>query len=501
MTAGCLRFCLTAWSIGAAFALAALALAPARADTLESALAAAYQNSPAINAERARLRATDEELAKAQSGYRPSINIDADLGLGQASSTVTPLPEVNGVQPTLLQNQQNAASFRRYDGDTRPGGFAVTVSQPLFEGFRVANSVKQADASIMAAREALRDVEQKTLLETTRVYADVLRDAANMALRQHSRKLLETEASATKERFAAGEMTRTDVSQALAREAEARAAFEAAKANLRGSLASYQRLVGHVPVRLTNPAGFEQLLPTRIDDAISAALSHNPQVVGAAYLEKAANFDVKRTLGEMLPQVRLQASHNERFYPSTVLYQQTNETASVRVSIPIYQAGDVEARVRQAKQQHQGRIQEIEGAREQAQASAISAFAEVQAMRAEVAALRLQVQATTDSLAGVREEQKAGQRTLLDVLNAEQEQTNARVSLVQARHDMVIAAYTLLSAMGRLTAADLGLGVQLYDAQKHYAETNGKWSGTGVEREPASAGQTAGWGSAVQAQH
>ena len=484
----------------AGLAIAVADSAPAHADTLESALAAVYGSNPTINAERARLRATDEELAKAQSGYRPQIGFDADLGEASLASSVKPPGLASGLAPTPAQIQQNEAAFKRYDGLTRPGGFAVTLSQPLFEGFQTVNSVKQADASIMAARESLRDVEQKTLLDTIKTYMDVLRDAANMALRQHSLKLLTSEANATQERFAEGEMTRTDVSQARAREAEAKAALEGAKANLRASLANYQRLVGHVPVRLTNPVGFEQLLPARIEDAIAAAISRNPQVVGAAYLEKAAAFDVNKTLGEMLPQVRLQATHSERFDPSTLLYQQTNESASVRVNIPIYQAGDVEARVRQAKQQHQGRIQEIEGAREQARATAISAFAQVQAMRAQVAAIRMQVQATTDGLSGVREDQKAGQRTLLDVLNAEQEQTNARVSAVQARHDLVIASYTLLSAMGRLSAADLGLGVQLYDAQDHYAETNGKWAGVSVDHEPAYAGENRGWGPAVETQ-
>ena len=489
-----------AWALVAMHIGAAASNAPAHAETLESALTDVYDNSPTLNAERARLRATDEELAKAQSGYRPNISVDADYGVGSQLTGVKDPTLASGLAPTRGQIDQNAAGYKRYDGETHPGGFAVSLSQPIFEGFRTLNSVKAADASILAARESLRDVEQRTLLDAIKAYMDVLRDAAAMTLRQHSLQLLSSEANATQERFAVGASTRTDVAQARSREAEARAALEMAKATLRGSLANYQRLVGHVPTKLTDPVGFEQHLPARIENAIDAAVSRNPQVLGAAYMEKASAYEVTKTLGEMLPQARLQAAHSERFDPSTVLSQQINESASVRVNIPLYQSGEVEARVRQAKQQHQGRLQEIQGARDMARSEAISAFAQIQAIRAQVAAIRQQVASTTESLAGVREEQRAGQRTLLDVLNAEQEQTNAKVAAVNARHDLVVAAYSLLSAMGQLTAADLGLGVQLYDVRKHYAQTNGRWSGTTIDREKAVAGEQSAWAATTKGQ-
>ena len=487
-----------AWLLSAAAVLWLAGAVPACAETLESALEAVYESSPTINAERARLRATDEELAKAQSGYRPQISMNADMGVASQNSLVRPPKTVTGVDPSPLAILQNETAFKRYDGDTNPSGLSLTVAQPLFDGFRTTNSVHEADASIMAERENLRDIEQRTLLDTVKAYMDVLRDAATVTLRKNSLRLLSYEANATQERFAAGEMTRTDVAQARAREAEAKASLELAKANLRGSLANYQRLVGHVPSRLTDPAGFERLLPTRLEDAVEAAVLRNPQVLQAAFTEKASSYVVKKTLGEMLPQVTLQASHNERYNPTTVLDQQSIQSASVRVSFPLYQAGDVEARVRQAKQQRQGRIQEIEGARELARAQAISSFAQVQAMRAQVLAVRQQVQATTESVAGVREEQKAGQRTLLDVLNAEQEQTNAQVSAVNARHDLVVAAYTLLAVMGRLSAPELGLSGPLYDEQKHYAEINGKWGGLAIDRDAAYAGRNDGWATAVE---
>ncbi len=483
-------------------AAAAVALAllgsSARAESLQAALAAAYDNSPTLNAERARLRATDEELAKAQSGYRPNIEVNGDYGVSNLGSSVKPPNLANGHAPTPGQIDANAAGYKRNDGTTHPGGYSVTLSQPLFTGFRTANAVRAADASIMAERAGLQDVEQKVLFDTIRVYMDVLRDAATVTLRQTSLRLFTNEAKATSERFAVGDLTRTDVAQARARQAESTAALELAKATLRNSLAEYERLVGHVPKQLTDPTRFEASLPTRLEDAVRVAMASNPRVLQAAYQEKASQHEVRKILGEMLPDVRLQAQHSERFDPTPLIGQQVSQSVSARVNIPIYQSGEIEARVRQAKEQHQGRLQEIEAARLQARSSAIGLFAQVQAQKAQLVAVRQQVQAVSESLAGVREEQKAGARTLLDVLNAEQEETNAKVSAVRARHDLVVAAYALLQAMGRLTAADLGLDVSLYNVETHYEATNRKWSGLSVEHENGYAGAIPGWGAATE---
>ena len=499
MIAGFRLFSSKAWLLGASAAMALLTAAPARADSLESALAAVYESNPALNAERARLRATDEELAKAQSGYRPQVGMSADTGLQTQNSAVKPPTSFSPFATVASQIASNEAAFKRYDGETAPGGLSVTVTQSLFDGFRTDNGIHAANATIMAERESLRDIEQKTLLQAITAYMDVLRDAATATLRQHNLKFLNGEVSATQQRFDAGAMTRTDVAQARAREAEARAALEVAKATLRGSLANYQRLVGHVPTRLTDPAGFERLLPARLEEAVDLAVTRNPQVLQAAFNEKASAYEIKKTLGEMLPQVTFQASHSERYNPSTVLDQQGTESAVVRVNVPIYQAGDVEARVRQVKQQRQGQIQEIESARELARAQAISSFAQVQASRAQVAAVREQVKAAKETVDGVREEQRAGQRTLLDVLNADQELTAAQVAAANAHHDLVVASFTLLATMGRLTAYDLGLGVRMYDERKHYAEINGKWGGMAIDRDPSYTGRDASWAPAVEA--
>ena len=230
-------------------------------------------------------------------------------------------------------------------------------------------------------------------------------------------------------------------------------------------------------------------------------MNSNPQVLQASYLEAASRHEITKILGEMLPDVRLQAQHSERFEPTPLIGQQVYQSLVARVNIPIYQSGEVEARARQAKQQHQGRLADVEAARLRARASAISAFAQVQAERAQLVAVRQQVQAVSESLSGVREEQKAGTRTLLDVLNAEQDETNAKISAVRARRDLVVASYALLQAMGRLTAADLGLNTPLYNVEAHYAETNRKWIGLAVDQDSGSGNSAPSWGAMTDLAH
>lgn len=483
----------------AAAAVSALATSSScSGETLSDALAAVYEGNPTLNAERASLRATDEELAQAQAGYRPDVSVNADYGVQTLSTSPAPLVFKSGAIPSPAQEAANKASLQRSDGLTNPTGYNVVLNQPLFRGFRVANAVREADARILAEREKLRSLEQRTFLDTVRAYMDVLRDSAIVNLRIGNLKLLTSEVAANEARFAAGEMTRTDVAQARARQAEAQAALDLAKASLRISLAAYERLVGHVPTRLTDPGPFERKLPATLEEAIAVAQSENPDVVAAAYLERALGHEVDKIEGELLPEVRLQAVHNERFETSPLIDRQMSQSVVARVSIPIYQSGDVESRARQAKQRRQGSLEQIEAAREQAKADAISAWSQLQATRAASLAVRLQVQASHESVLGVREELKAGQRTVLDVLNAEKDEIDARVSAVRARHDLVIASFSLLQAMGRLTASELDVPVALYDTQRHYDEVNGKWTGLKIEGEAPNEPPLRGWLSSVE---
>lgn len=447
----------------------AVAAAPASTETLPEALAAAYVNSPQINAERARQRATDEELAKAQSGYRPTLFGTADWTMWQKTKSE---PRSSG------------------DGVIDPKVITLNARQPIYQGGRVVNSVRQADAVIMASREQLRGVEQQLFLEGVTAYVNVIRDQEIFRLRQSNVEVLSKELSATEERFAVGEVTKTDVAQARARRAFSVSELDLAKANLRSSIAEYERVTGHAPTALEEPSIRVDLIPASLEEAIQIAKSAHPNVVAAAFFERAAGFAVKTVEGELLPELDLEATYLDRIDPSRFFDRQEQGALVARLTVPFYQGGEVEARIRQAKQERIGRLEDIELARVDVRALVNAAWSQFVAAQAQIESDRVQVEAAQIALDGVREEEKVGQRTLLDVLDAEQERLDASVELVTDERNMVVAAYTLIAAMGRLTAVDMSLPTAQYDVEENYHEVNGKWWGTSIEREEGYEGVT-----------
>jgi len=442
---------------------AALALLPGSdvsAESLHQALTAAYKFNPRLDAERARLRATDEEVPRALSGYRPQIFGSADVGYQKTKT------------------HGGAGS----DTDvTNPRGYGVDVSQPLFRGFRTLNTVREAEATVRAARANLKIIEQDVLLEAVIAYADVVRDQAVVRLRENNVNVLTRELRATQDRFSVGEVTRTDVAQAEARRAGAVSALDLARANLRASRAAFERVIGHPPSNVTDPGVPERLLPKSQQEALAIAQQENPNIVAALYREQAARHVVDRIWGELLPEVTLDASYDRRFGSGNQNVDSTETTAVTgRVVVPIYQGGEVSARVRQAKHTHVSRLQEVEQFRTEALADVVSAWSRLEASRAQLVSDQAQVEANRIALAGVREEERVGQRTLLDVLNAELELLNAEVNLVTTRRDLAVSAYTLLAAVGRLDAESLGLGAAVYDPEAHYHEVRRKWWGISI---------------------
>ncbi len=431
------------------------------AETLRQALSSAYKYNPRIDAERARLRATDEEVARANSGYRPRASLNADAGVQHTET-----------RPSSPSN-----------GTVRPRGYAVNLTQNLFNGFQTTNAVNEAEAGVRAGRETLRDVERAVLLEAVTAYMDVVRDQAVVRLQENNVKVLTRELKATKDRFAVGEVTRTDVAQAEARRAGAVSALDAAQANLKSSRASYERVVGHPPSNVADPGSPDKNLPKSITESQSIAEQENALIVAALYREQAARFTVERIRGELLPSAQLEAEWSERFDQSKGLNESEQASVTGRVSIPIYEGGEVAARVRQAKHTHVSRLQEVEQVRTEVKAATIAAWSRLEAARAQVQSDRLQVQANQTALTGVREEEKVGQRTLLDVLNAEQELLNAQVQLVTDERNLVVAGYTLLSAVGRLDAAQLTVTDKVYDPEVHYKEVRRQWYGLSITHE------------------
>ena len=312
---------------GAALVIAFLVIAvfgrPAHAETLEQALSDAYLINPVLNAERARLRATDEQVALAKSGLRPFISGSADTNFVNQNSDVKQSRNRNsiidlgdlGQFPIDTGGSSGGATS---DGVTHPRGYSVQLTQPLFEGFQNLNAVRQAKSTVQAARESLRTVEQTVLLDATTAYVNVVRDTAIVKLRENDVTVLTEQLKATKDRFDVGEVTRTDVAQAEARRSEALATLAAAQANLKTSRAAYEQIIGHPPGNLVTPPSIKHLLPGNIDSAMTLGDGENPIILAAVYQEEASLYAVEQIMGELLPEVTLEAQYREALRPEPV---------------------------------------------------------------------------------------------------------------------------------------------------------------------------------------
>lgn len=443
-----------AGGIGALLLLGSAAVADA--ETLHGAMASAYKSNPQIAAERSNLRATDEDVPRAKSGYRPNVTGSADAG--------------------SVKTRTNPGSTTARN----PRGYELNVQQNLFDGFRTRNSVRQSEANVRAGRASLHSVEQSVLLDTVRAYMNVVRDQAIVRLRENNVRVLTKNLKATQDRFTAGEVTRTDVAQSRARRAGSISALDLARANLKSSRANYERVVGHPPSRLRNGAVPERSLPRTLAEAKRRATNETPSVVSALYLEQAARHNVELIWGELLPTASLTANYTRRYEPNEGIDSSSTGSIVGSLNIPIYAQGAVRARIRQAKHLHVRRIQLVADARTQAREAVVSAWAVLNASRAQLRSDEAQVSANGIALSGVREEEKVGQRTLLDVLDAEQELLDSQVSLVSTKRDLVVNAYSLLSSTGRLTAQELGLSKRIYDPETHYFEVRKKWFGVSI---------------------
>ena len=443
----------------AAILLAAAAGVPeVRAETLAQALARAYGSNPQLRAARAALRAVDEQAALASANRRPSLSMSADIGV------------------TESRNKAGSSSFR--SSNRTPAGAAFNIGQNLYRGGRNLQQQRQADFSIFAQRARLANVEQTVLLNVVRAYMNVFRDRAVLRLNRNNEQVLARQLQATRDRFSVGEVTRTDVSQAQARLARARAATIQAQGILQASRASYANVVGEMPGEPEAPklAAAPAGDPAAI---VGQARRDNPVVVAARWDERAARANVELVRGELLPTVSLNGQLQRRYNAQT--RGTTGDSASVTASIaiPLYRSGSVAARVRAAKQTVFRRRDELRQAQRTAVENATRASAALRTARSSVTAFEAQLEASRIALNGVRQEAAAGLRTVLDTLNAQQELLNAQVNLARARRDLAVATYDLLAAVGRMNAKALRLDVKLHDPEEHYRKVRHKASGLG----------------------
>lgn len=428
----------------------------AAAETLQGALAKAYSSNPTLNAARASLRATDELVPQALSGYRPQVSVDASYGF---STTRT---RSAGLTRTV---------------DRNPASIGLTLTQPLFQGFRVKNSVLGAEANVLSSREALRSTEQDVLLNAVGAYMDVLRDGAILGYRTRNVEFLREQVRAARDRFNVGEGTRTDIAQAEARLSSAIADVNTARANYSASRASYRQIIGETPASLQPGHANTRLVPPSLEAAVSIGLQQHPAIIAALHAVDAAAYDVKVAEGALLPTVSLEGSVQRALEPSSQADWTNSATISGRVSVPIFQGGAEYSRIRQAKEVLGQRRIEVDVAREQVRASIVAAWGVLEAARASIQASRAGVEAAQVALNGVIEEQRVGQRTTLDVLNSQQDLLNAQIALVSAQRDEVVAAYALIAAIGRLNAETLQLAAATYRPQEHYQIVRDKWIG------------------------
>jgi outer membrane protein len=442
--------------------------AAASADTLEWALVQAYQNNPSLNAQRAALRATDENVPQALSGYRPKLSLTSTDGYTY-SNTLS-----DSVSQSVFPNSTSYSSIAKGLG-TRE--FGATATQTLFNGLQTANRTRQAESQVMGARETLRVTEQQVLLDAATAYMNLLRDQAILELNRRNVEVLTEQLKQTRDRFNVGEVTRTDVAQAESRLAAGRSALLGAQSNFVTSQANYRRVIGVDPGHLDPGTPVDRFSPPTLPGAINFGELQSPSVLAAMYGVDIAELGVKISEGALYPNLALQASVSKDYDAVYNVLKQTTASVLGTLTIPIYQGGAEYSAIRQSKETVGQQRLNLDVNRDQARATVVQSWGQLDAAKAQIEATTAQVNAAEIALNGVREEARVGQRTTLDVLNAQQELVNARVALVTAQHDRVVASYTLLAAVGALSMQRLGLNVLIYDPQVHYQQVRDAWVG------------------------
>ncbi len=445
--------------------MARVGLTPALADTIEAALVRAYQNNPQLNAQRAQVRSIDENVPQALSGYRPRVAVTASAGYQYTDTNTTA-----GGSPTAIVRTE-------IHGANAPRSAGLTVSQTLFNGQQTANRTRAAESQVSGSREALRVLEQSVLLSAATIYMDYLRDSAIVAVNQSNVRVLEQTLKQTRDRFNVGEVTRTDVAQSEAQLAAGKTQLLTAEANLTTTRANFRRIIGNEPVDLAPGSPVDRFLPATLPSSVELSLIENPNVTASMFGIDVNYLQVKINEGALLPTVTFQASVQQSYEQTMTIFRSFGASAIAQLSVPVYQGGAEYSLIRQSKETLAQQRLALEQTRDQTRANTVTAWGQLVAGKAQVASAQAQVTASEIALNGVREEAKAGQRTTLDVLNAQQALVNARVALVTAQHDRVVASYAVLNSIGRLSPIVLNLSTIVYDPSVHYHQVRDSWYG------------------------
>jgi outer membrane protein len=435
------------------------------ADTIDAALVRAYQNNPQLNAQRASVRATDENVPQALSGYRPRVALTASAGYQYLDTLLT-----SGGTPTAIVRTDT-------HGANAPRSAGLTVTQTLFNGQQTANRTRAAESQVSGSREALRFLESSVLFAAATIYMDYLRDAAIVEVQRSNTRVLEQTLKQTRDRFNVGEVTRTDVAQSEAQLAAGKTQQLTAESNLTTTRANFRRIIGNDPVALAPGSPVDRYSPGTLSGAVDLGLVENPNVTAAMFGIDVNYLQVKVNEGALLPTVTLQASVQQSNEQTLAISRSFGASAIAQLSVPVYQGGAEYSLIRQSKETLAQQRLVLEQTRDQTRANVVTAWGQLVAGKAQVASAQSQVTASEIALNGVREEAKAGQRTTLDVLNAQQALVNARVALVTAQHDRVVASYSVLNNVGRLSPQVLKLATTVYDPSVHYQQVRDSWYG------------------------
>jgi len=433
--------------------------APAAAEGLQEALARAYQTNPQLNADRARQRGTDENIPQALAGYRPQIVASLAAGLQSVRNL---LPD-NTIQTATL----------------RPWTIGVTVSQVLFNGFKTANSVRVAEFQVLSGREALRNVGQGVLLDGVTAYMNVTANNSLYEAQRANVQVLREILATTKKRLDAGDVTPTDTAQAEARLNRGLADLNAAEVTLAISKEIYAQVIGDAPSQLTPAAPVDRLVPESQVAAVETARHEHPAVLGASYDVDTAQTTIKVAESSLLPTASVQANASRSVQTDSSLTTSATSQASIlgQINVPIYDGGTAASQTRQAKEMASQSRLVLEQIRNQTRTAVVSAWVANEGTKIALKAAESEVRAADIALQGVRREAQGGQRTTIDVLNAQQDLTNARSRQIMAQRDRVIASYTLLSAVGRLDVHTLNLNTPDYLPDVHYHQVRDAWHG------------------------
>src|SRR5437899_5069713 len=437
----------------------AFAAPAARSESLPEALAKAYQTNPQLNAERARQRATDENVPVALSGYRPQIIASLSAGL-------------QAVRNLLPDNTFQSANLK-------PWTIGVTVTQTLFNGFKTANSVRVAELQVSSGREALRNVGQGVLLDAVTAYTNVLANQSLVEAQRSNVAFLREILGVTQRRLNAGDVTPTDTAQAEARLSRGQADLNAAEVNLAISRATYTQVIGNPPGQLRPAEPVDRYLPRSRDDATAMAFKEHPAVLAAGFDVDVASTTIHVAESSLLPSITVQgsASHASEADPTLSTFRTDQASVIAQMNAPIYDGGTAAAQTRQAKELAAQSRLVLDQVRNQARTAAIGAWVANEGAKIAVAASESEVRAATVALQGVQREAAGGQRTTVDVLNSQQDLILAKARLIGAQRDRVIASYTLLSAIGRLDVRNLGLNTPDYLPEVHYHQVRDAWHG------------------------